>query len=98
MCSLIVRYIGLIRNVLGKQEEIIDVPETATVRDLLRTLGELYGKDFAMLIFGSDGKLRPTASLVLDDVIIDQDDDLDIQLGNRQKLSILALAHLPAGG
>jgi molybdopterin converting factor small subunit len=98
MQSLRIRYVGLVRNSLGKSEETIALPDGSTVRDLLELLGERYGNDFRASVLTSDGKLKPTTTLLLDGIDIEGAGSLEASLVGREQLSILALVHPPAGG
>ncbi len=98
MHSIVIRYVGLIRNTLSKQEETVEIKGGATLRDLLALLTERYGDDFRTLVFGADGRLRSTTNLLLDGADAAEAGGLDASLEGVAKLSILALVHPPAGG
>jgi molybdopterin synthase sulfur carrier subunit len=98
MPVLKIRYIGLLRNSLGKSEETVELPDGTTVRDLLDVLGEKYGNDFRATVLTSDGKLKPTTTLLLDGTDIEGTGGLESSLVSREQLTILALVHPPAGG
>ncbi len=98
MQSIKIRYVGLVRNSLGKSEETIDLPDNSTVRNLIELLGERYGNDFQASVLTSDGKLKPTTTLLLDGTDVEGAGGLEASLVGHQQLSILALVHPPAGG
>ena len=74
-----VRYLGLVRNVLGVVEEGVELPEGARVRELVDALSERHGEAFTDVVLRADGRLRPAVHLFIEG----QDDEslgLDAQL------------------
>lgn len=52
----------------SRLEEIIDLEEGSTIGDLLNDLLERHGKELARRLWDDDGKLRPTAWILVNGV------------------------------
>ncbi|MEM3018234.1 MAG: MoaD/ThiS family protein, partial [Candidatus Bathyarchaeia archaeon] len=61
------RYFAAVREIVGKSEEDFDLPDEATVHDLLNILSEKYGEPLKRYIFpGSVEELSPNLNLLID--------------------------------
>lgn len=86
------RYLGLVRNRLGKQEEEMELKEGAFLSELLDKLTENYGEKLKSLL-GSDRESRLDPSLVITVNGISRTTDLRLQEGDR-----VAIMTLISGG
>jgi len=61
------RYFAAIREIVGKNEEDLDVPDQTTVRDFLSILSEKYGEPLRDHVFSEDtGELSPHLNFLID--------------------------------
>jgi molybdopterin converting factor small subunit len=61
------RYFAVVREIVGKSEEDFDLPDEATVHDLLEILSAKYGEPLKSYVFPrSAGELSPNLNLLLD--------------------------------
>jgi len=93
-----VSYLGLVRNVIGRGEEDIEVLPGASVRQLLRFLIEKHGPPFKESVFEQSGELRPMAQMCVDDRDIKELHGLDARLRSGKEVSILVGVYPPEGG
>jgi molybdopterin converting factor small subunit len=93
-----VSYLGLVRNVIGRQEEEIEVPLGTTVRELLGDLSRKHGDPFRQSVFKKTGELRAMAQVCVDDRDINDLRGFDTLLGNGEKVSVVVGVYPPEGG
>jgi len=86
------RYLGLIRSRLGKQEEEIELKEGAFLSELLRKLTEIYGETLKTLL-GSNAESRLDPSIVITVNGVSRTTDLRLYEGDR-----VAIMTLISGG
>lgn len=60
-------YGGLVRNVVGRSDEEIEIGKEVTMQDLLVMLIDRHGDDLKVSLFSSDGKVRPAARILLNE-------------------------------
>lgn len=93
-----VSYLGLVRNVIGCQEEVVEVSPGATVRELLQRLAEKYGEPFRLSVFKRNGDLRSTALICVNDCDIAQLHGFETKLESGEKISVVVGVYPPEGG
>jgi molybdopterin synthase sulfur carrier subunit len=86
------RYLGLVRSRLGKQEEEIELKEGIFLSELLGKLTEIYGETLKSLL-GSDKESRLDPSIVITVNGISRTTDLRLHEGDR-----VAIMTLISGG
>lgn len=90
-------YIGPIRNLSGRREEEVALPDGATARDLLQVLAKKYGEPFREVIFNGQGQLQPMVRLLVQGSEANPA-DLDKQLGRGAPITIVHLLQPLVGG
>ncbi len=70
--TLTVNYLGQLRNFAGVESESRDV-ESGDVMDVIRSLGDAYGEDFARVLLADDGSLRPSVMILVNDNPVQKD-------------------------
>ncbi len=98
MSKVTVTWYGLIRNFVDKQAEDFFIPDSATVRELLRLLVERHDDAFRANIFMSDWQLQPTVLIHFSGRDINEIDGLDTKLGDNSELTITVLPLVTGGG
>ena len=93
-----ISYLGLVRNVIGRSEEDLDVLAGTTVGQLLRLLADKHGDPFKQSVLKQNGDLRGTAQVCVDDRDIDELNGLDTRLGEGEQVSIVVGVYPPDGG
>jgi len=53
-----VKFFTVLRELTGKKEEEIDLPNTITVEELLSLLSERHGRGFTDYVYDEEGRLR----------------------------------------
>ncbi len=96
--SLKVRYMGLAKNVVGKNEEEVAIPGGAKVRDLLEILVERHGEDLKTILFSAQGTVRSTASVLVGGQDVRGKDGLDTRLDGVQEASLMIVVNSIMGG
>jgi molybdopterin converting factor small subunit len=93
-----VKYFGLVRNSIGKKEELIQLPAGASVRELLDVLVSKYGETVRDLVLTADGNLSAEAILMLDGEDIRNGDELKTRLDGAVEAHLVVLAPAALGG
>jgi len=93
-----VSYLGLVRNVIGRNQEDLDVLGGTTVGQLLGLLIEEHGPPFEQSVLKRSGELRATAQVCVDDRDIDELEGLETRLVSGQQISIVVGVYPPEGG
>ncbi len=96
--QLHISYLGLVRNVIGRSEENLDVLAGTTVGQLLRLLADKHSPPFRQSVLKQSGDLRATAQVCVEDRDIDELNGFDTQLGEGEQVSIVVGVYPPAGG
>ncbi len=96
--QLHISYLGLVRNVIGRSEEDLDVLAGTTVGQLLRLLGDKHGSPFKQSVLKQSGELRAMAQVCVDDRDIDELNGFDTRLGEDGQVSIVVGVYPPEGG
>ncbi len=87
MVRVRVRYFGRLVDIVGKKEEIVEV-KGGTVRELIETLGDLYGDEIVRAIIDVDARsLREDIIILVNQKPIGG--NLESQLSEDSKVSIL---------
>ncbi len=86
------RYLGLVRNRLGKKEEEMELKEGSFLSELLNKLAEIYGENLKNLL-GSDTESRVDPSIVITVNGISRTSDLRLHEGDH-----VAIMTLISGG
>lgn len=89
---------GLVRNVVGLSEEVVDVPLEARVSDLLCLLQDKHGMGFRDSLMTAGGQLRPLVRIFIEDKNIDEIAGLETCIEPGSGVYILLLDHAGAGG
>lgn len=93
-----VSYLGLVRNVIGRNEEQLDVLAGTTVGQLLRLLIDEHGSPFQQSVLKQSGELRAMAQVCVNDRDIDELQGLETRLGEGEQVSIVVGVYPPEGG
>ena len=96
--QLRISYLGLVRNVIGRSEEDLDVLADTTVGQLLGLLIEEHGPPFKQSVLKQSGELRAMAQVCVNDRDIDDLQGLDTRLGEGEQVSIVVGVYPPEGG
>jgi molybdopterin converting factor small subunit len=97
-CRVVVSYLGLVRNVLGRREEEIEVAAGSTVGELLHRLAQKHGDPFEKTVFRNGGELRSMAQVCLNDRDINELQKFETKLGSEENVSIVVGVYPPEGG
>ena len=95
MSKVRVAYYGLIKAVVGKQEEECQISAETTAKQLLQTLIDIYGDEFRGKLFTPEMQILPLVVIQVDGRDID---GLDIKLKDNSELSITVIPHPVMGG
>jgi molybdopterin converting factor small subunit len=93
-----VSYLGLVRNVIGCNEEDLDVVAGTTVGQLIGLLIKEHGSPFQQSVLKQSGELRAMAQVCVNDRDIDDLQGLDTRLGEGEQISIVVGVYPPEGG
>ena len=96
--GLRVRYYGLARNAVGLGEDTLQLTAGSTVRQLLDQLVALNGDQFRHSVVTVDGRLRPTAHVLLGDTDIADLDGLETVLEATDTVTIMVIVYPVEGG
>ncbi|MCH8057035.1 MAG: MoaD/ThiS family protein [Proteobacteria bacterium] len=91
-------YLGLVKNTVGCAEEEIVLPEGSRLIDAFNALDKKYGEQFTSVILKANGRLRPSAKVLVDEQDIRDGDGLDTKLEGKPQVSITVGMYPIAGG
>ena len=83
-------FYGVIHDVVDQRKVEVHLSEGATVKDLLKSLGEKYGERFRRKVLSTEGKLQKSVKVVVGGENIDQD-QLECKLGGEDTLQVQVL-------
>lgn len=87
-----VEYLGLIRSMLGKREEEIDVKQAAFLSDLLNKLTKTYGESLKSLFDVDKGNvLDPSFIITVNGVLVGQLQGMKTRLKRGDKIAFMTL-------
>jgi len=81
-----VEYFGQLATVTDKREELREIAEGATLRELLHDLADTYGRPFAAIVTDTDGNIRPSLLALMNGAVVDKTDNPVIGDGSSLKL------------
>jgi MoaD family protein len=58
MALVKIRFFGMLREMIGKREESLQIDDSSSVTDLIKLLSSKHGKRFADFVFDQKGNLR----------------------------------------
>lgn len=91
---VVVKFFSTLREIVDKKEIHIEMPNEATVEDLLKKLSEKYGEDFREYVYEKTGNIRPYLHLLIDGQSITQLQGIKTKLHDNCALAIFP----PVGG
>jgi len=89
-----VKLYAMLREIASKKLEKVDLPEKASVRDLIDFLISEYGDEFASYIYDSEKQVRNYLSYMINGVNINSLDGFETTLKGGDVISLLP----PVGG
>lgn len=93
-----VRYFGLARNAVGRNEDVVQLPLGSSVRDLMGLLTAKNGEQFRASVLTLDGRLRHASQVLLGDAAIEDLDGMDTRLTAGTTVAILIIVYPTDGG
>lgn len=93
-------YVGMIRRLLGRREEELEVPAGITLRGFLERLIASNGPEFRGHLLTEQGEMMPTANLMVDGRNPMSRGGLDMRLCEQgeTQIEIVVLGPPPMGG
>ena len=96
MLSVEITYTGLIRNVVGQRRENVDIPDGATLGQLLEEVVRRHGPEARRFLFDGKTALLPNAMVVVNGTVVR---DTTAAFGeDAQVVQILVLSPMMIGG
>ncbi len=91
-------YIGLIRSLVGKRDEAIEILPNATVKDALEYLSHEHGRKFTDILLSSEGTPISEAVMILvNGQQIEYMDGLNTKLGDDSNLELVVVRPIAGG-
>ena len=84
-----VKYFGQLRDMIGTNEEWIEIEEGLKLLDVLKRLNKKHGETFERFVFKRNNSLNEILIFVINGVTISTKDATDYLLKNEDILSIL---------
>lgn len=94
MMNIKLQYYALIRELVKKEGERVELAEGSSLRDLIERLIEEYGADFKDLFFERNGDVAHRILMFVDGAEVDLDKDGNLRLKNESKVQFFQ----PVGG
>ena len=92
-----VKFLGLTRTETGTAKDQVELPENATVRDVISVLTEKYGARLERTLLNTGGQCCTMARVSVDGINIDKTGGLDSAIRNVREISFVSLAPLAGG-
>ena len=89
-----VKLYAMLREIASKKLEKVDLPEKASMRDLIGFMISKYGEEFGTYIYDADKKVRNYLSYMINGVNINSLDGFETTLKDGDVISLLP----PVGG
>jgi molybdopterin synthase sulfur carrier subunit len=89
-----VRYYAMLREAAGRKKEMIELPEKASVGDLMNLVVGKYGDDFYRYVYDGQKRVRDYLSFMLNGINVNSINGFETQLKDGDVLSVLP----PVGG
>lgn len=96
--SIKVKYLGLLKNTAGCDEEAVTLPKGGCVEDLFQLLCQKHGEQFSSVMFRTNGRLRPTAQVLVGDQDIRDGEGAGTKLEGDEEISLTIGIYPAAGG
>ena len=93
-----VRYFGLARNAVGRDEEDLQLPRGSSVRDLMTHLASKNGDGFRASVMTTDGRLRYTSQVLIGDTAVQDLNGMDTPLVEGTPVTIMIIVYPTDGG
>lgn len=58
------KYFAMLREIIGKKEEVLGLLEGSTIQDVITKLAEAYGERFTTYVLNSESQLRENLALL----------------------------------
>ena len=58
MAKVVVRYFGILRELVGKRDEKLTIEDSASINELIESVSKIHGDKFSEYVFDSNGRLR----------------------------------------
>ena len=85
-----IRYLGPVRVLLNKKEEVVELPVKVTLAELLNKLSKLYGSGFNEEVFDSDSKrIREGLVVTVNGIAISQLNGIRTELKEGDAVTLL---------
>lgn len=97
-CLIRVEFLGLVNNVLGKENDEFSIQEGSTIKELLELMAARYGEPFKASVLRSDGHLRPVSAVYINNSNIETLQGLDTPLAGQSKISVVVGVQPDPGG
>ena len=72
MAQISVRYFGMLRDIVGKRNETVALPDSSNAVDVINYLSKSHGSKFKEFVFDSDGKIREGITFAVDGSSVQQ--------------------------
>ncbi|MFQ6074075.1 MAG: ubiquitin-like small modifier protein 1 [Candidatus Bathyarchaeia archaeon] len=89
-----VKFFTTLREIVGKPQEQIELPEAVTVNELLQQLGKEYGEKFSRYVYDEKGAVRGHLHFLINGKSVTTQQGLKTKLKENDILAILP----PVGG
>jgi molybdopterin converting factor small subunit len=92
-----VKFLGLTRIETGTTKDYVELPESATIRDVIRVLTEKYGSRLERTLLSTGGQCCTMAKVRVDGINIDDVGGIDSSISNVQVISFVSMVPLAGG-
>jgi len=89
-----IKYYAMLRDKAGRKTEVVTLPPKSSVRDLVDTLIERYGDEFANYIYDGEKRVRDYLSFMLNGINVNSLEGFGTVLEDGDTFSMLP----PIGG
>ena len=89
MIEISIRFFASLAEKIGERETTVLLEDKSSVLDLFNKLKQKYGESFQHIIFQSDGNIKKTHTILLNEKSIHEQNIKEIQLKNDDIIAFL---------
>lgn len=97
MTKVKIRFFGPVRSLVGKKEQVLEMPAGSTIRELLDKLKKTNNPDFERYVVIQGNTINPVLLVSLNGESLDELNNIETKLPNESVLDVMLVAPIVGG-
>ena len=97
MTKVKIRFFGPVRSLVGKKEQVLEMPPGSTIRELLDKLKKTNKPDFERYVVIQGNTVNPVLLVSLNGESLDELNNIETKLPNESVLDVMLVAPIVGG-